>query len=401
MSSTPDLKNPLPSWLVPVVSVTALTAAGLGGLVLYVGGETDAATEQQRLVVQSGLPTDFFGVAKQEDLPAEAPIVEAPTPPPPAVEPRVVVKTVYRDRPKDDAAEERARRQAALARAAANPYAAFGATPPETEAQRRARLLREINQQRRAANFDRPPEFTLVAAHQVGPDGEAAAAGTSPRTKPKTWAGVAKDIASYPIELERVITVDRFIPALIVQDVQSELGGKVVAQVERNVYGAHGRFVLIPAGSRAVGYYQPLKKAGQTRIQIRWFRLITPDGINISFQLPAEMADAMGRSGITGDVDNKYFEKYGAALLISTLNAAGAMSIEVDNLTQAIILENYGSELSRVTGRILEENIDIAPTVSIPAGSRILISPLTDIWFREPEGNQVVGVPFEPKENKA
>lgn len=396
MSKSPDLKNPMPAWLVPVVSVTTLTVASLGGLALYVSsGETDAVTEQRRLVVQSGLPSDFFGVAKQDDSPPQ-PVVEAQQPPPPPAETQVIVKTVYRDPPQDHDAEERARRQAALARAAADPYAAFGTVPPETEAQRRARLLREVNQQRRLAGFDQPPTFTLVSA----PLSSAAAAGAAGAEK-NTWAGVAKDIASYPVALERVITVDRFIPALIVQDVQSELGGKVVAQIERNVYGAHGRFVLIPAGSRAVGYYQPLKKAGQTRIQIRWFRVITPDGINISFQNPAEMADAMGRAGITGDVDNKYFEKYGAALLISTLNAAGAMSIEVDNLAQAIILENYGTELSRVTGRILEENIDIAPTVSIPAGSRILISPLTDIWFREPEGNQVVGVPFEPKENKA
>ena len=68
--------------------------------------------------------------------------------------------------------------------------------------------------------------------------------------------------ASYPVDMSRVVTVDKYMPAILQNEINSELGGKVVAQVEENVFGGHGRNILIPAGGKAIGRYKPLTKVG-------------------------------------------------------------------------------------------------------------------------------------------
>ncbi len=208
-----------------------------------------------------------------------------------------------------------------------------------------------------------------------------------------------KTKASLPIDMSRVLTMDRFISAILVPEIDSSLAGKVTAQVEQNVYGAHGRKILIPAGTKAIGRYKPLGKVGEERLSVIWFRMITPDGINIHCG-KAEMADTMGRSGITGEVDNKYFDRYGMSLLVSLFSASTAYSIPVRNDSQQIVIESFGKEQSSLAKTILEEQLEIRPKITIPYGSRIIISPSKDIWFKKLKGNEIVVVPTEVSHGK-
>ncbi len=70
-----------------------------------------------------------------------------------------------------------------------------------------------------------------------------------------------KNIASSENKLLRTITADRMIPAILITPISSEIGGsKIVAQVESDIYATMGRAVLIPKGSRAIGYYNSNNK---------------------------------------------------------------------------------------------------------------------------------------------
>lgn len=193
--------------------------------------------------------------------------------------------------------------------------------------------------------------------------------------------------ASYPVDFSRVLTADRNINAILVNDINSTLQGKVIAQVEDNIYAAHGRNILIPVGSKAIGYYKPLNQVGDTRLQIIWSRIITPKGVNIAIN--SELADQMGRSGLAGEVDTRFFDRYGMALLISTISAL-AQTQANNNSNQAVFINTYGKELTNISAKILEEQINIKPIITINAGARILISPMQDIWFRNIDGEVVV-----------
>ncbi len=51
-----------------------------------------------------------------------------------------------------------------------------------------------------------------------------------------------------------------------------------------------------------------------------WNRAKTPNGIIITLASPA--TDALGRSGMDGDIDNHWFERIGSALLVSIVKDA-------------------------------------------------------------------------------
>lgn len=190
--------------------------------------------------------------------------------------------------------------------------------------------------------------------------------------------------ASYPVDFSRTLTADRNINAILINEINSALAGKVVAQIEDNIYATQGRNILIPAGSRAIGYYQSLEKVGDTRLQILWSRIITPKGVNIVIN--SELADQMGRSGLGGEVDTRFWDRYGLTLLISTINAVAQFAAKTSS-GQAVLYNTYGKDLSNISAKILEEQINIKPIITINAGTRILISPLQDIWFRDVDGN--------------
>lgn len=361
--AAPDVKNKVS----PVIIMAGVTA---GLLVLFVvailifkaGRDNEGSNQNLKdtLFQATELPADFFRQPEPdpEPEPAPAPPPEPepePEPAPPAP-PKVVEK--YRFLTSDDIATS------------VEPV-------KESEAER---FRRQFNEQRRGSGVLLVEKGRASYSEPAKPDFK--------NTDEAFQEGVPRDVASFPVNLERTITVDRNIPAILINAIQSDIAGKVVAQVEQNVYGAHGRNVLIPAGSRAVGYYEPLDKVGMERLAISWQRIITPDGININ-TTDAEMADAMGRSGITGDVDTRNFDRFGMAFLVSTIQALAQSTVPVTSESQRVALETYGRDISLITGKILEEQLDIKPRVSIPAGARILISPVVDIWFKEPVKNVV------------
>jgi len=189
--------------------------------------------------------------------------------------------------------------------------------------------------------------------------------------------------ASFPIDMSRVIPVYMTIPATLIQAIDSEISGKVVAQINQNIYGGQGRTILIPAGSHATGYFTPLAKYGDERISITWKMIDTPEGIRI-YTVNAETADAMGRSGITGILDNRNWEKYGIPILVSTFQMASAYAFPVKSDSQRILVEGSGSSLASMGQSVLDENMNLKPKIQLPAGEQIIISPMKDIRFPKP-----------------
>lgn len=198
--------------------------------------------------------------------------------------------------------------------------------------------------------------------------------------------------ASLPVDMSRVVNVAKHIPAILENELNSALPGKVVATIEENVYGSHGRLVLIPGGSKAVGRYKPLTKQGETRLAIIWERIITyPDGIDIPL-LDAEMSDGMGRSGITGDLDSRFMDRYGMALFVSVLGALAQTQIPVDNRAAGLAIDSIGNTSASLAKTILDKNIDLKPIVTIPQATRINISAQRDVWFKPAADGKVQAV---------
>lgn len=355
----PEIGAPgLPSWVKYVGFAVFALAASVGGIVaLVVYGSTKS--DAPPFVLPDEIPDGFF-VSFQD--PEQAQELPPPPPPPPAepepvkAKPKGVVRVISVDAPPEP-----------------KPITLVtpNTAPKEDPAIVRAR--EQFNAQRRASGGD-------VRVYRQGSFEK-----VQYEAKDRDWKryGVPQEDASFPRDMSRLITQDRTFRAVLINEIASDLSGQVVAQIEQPVYGAHGRNVLVPAGSRAIGYYEPLNRIGEERLAVFWTRIITPEGINITLE-NGQGVDQMGRSGLGGNLDRRYSERYGITLLFSILSTAMQLGIPSDTSSDRLVINNWARETSDISSMILEDHLDIKPRLSIPAGTRILIQPTKDIYFREP-----------------
>lgn len=221
-----------------------------------------------------------------------------------------------------------------------------------------------------------------------------------------------QDTGSNEHKLLRTITADKLIPAILIRPISSQLSGEVIAQVETNIYGAMGRAVLIPKGSKIIGKYTNNNKIGQYRLQILWTRILTPQGINILLT-DAKGADVKGYSGLIGEFYSRNWERYGLPLSLSTLSNALLIAITtgINNSNKNVlnayattqILNQAKTDVSNIISQIIREQIQINPIIIIKEGSRIFISLTQDIFIPTPKKGETLARFFkeEKKEDKS
>ena len=113
----------------------------------------------------------------------------------------------------------------------------------------------------------------------------------------------------------------------------SSLPGQTRAVVSEDVFSIDGSRLLIPRGSRLIGRYRAGVDIAQRRVTIAWARIILPD--NQTVQISSFAGDELGRSGVTGFVDTRFAERFGAAAMISLISAApSAAAFDVLNVTE-------------------------------------------------------------------
>ena len=211
-----------------------------------------------------------------------------------------------------------------------------------------------------------------------------------------------QDKASNEHKLYRTISAMKMIPAILITNISSDIGGKVIAQVEEDIYAEMGVAVLIPKGSKVLGNYASNNKIGEYRLSIFWTRILTPEGINIMLS-DAYGADLSGAMGAIGNLDSKYWQRYGIPLALSTLS--NGLILSINNITtkytdksnnnllpflNAELMQNIQGDISNIMAEIIREQVKIQPTIRIEKGSRIFITSSKDIFFPIPKKNEVV-----------
>ena len=207
------------------------------------------------------------------------------------------------------------------------------------------------------------------------------------------------DISTNEHKLYRTIRAGRLIPAILTSAISSELQGIVTAQIEEDIYATMGRAVLIPRGSKAIGFYSSNTKVGQNRLEIKWREIITPQGINILLT-GAIASDNMGMSGAVGSVNNRYWERYGIGYSLSTISNVLLLAIasKIDNSGNAYAQEIYSSsrnDISTIVDDIIQQQSQIKPVIEIKSGSRIFIVPTNHMWFAKPKNKEILTQYFE------
>jgi type IV secretion system protein VirB10 len=193
-----------------------------------------------------------------------------------------------------------------------------------------------------------------------------------------------EDKSTFPVDRSRILTADMRIGAILEDNINSQIAGRVIVIIDKDILSSNGRFILLPAYTRVICGYEGLEQTGDTRLPLVCTRAIRPDGVSLLLT-DSIASDQMGRTGLIGKVDNRTFERYGAAFIISGISALGQNSVQPNQPPWVQNSVNtFSNNLSQVTLEAIKKNVDLRPIISIAAGTRIQIIPQTDIVFRKP-----------------
>ncbi len=196
-------------------------------------------------------------------------------------------------------------------------------------------------------------------------------------------------VGSEPVNNEKIIAEDRYITGILETSLNTQLDGSVIIQTSRDVFGYHGRTILLPKGSRFVCDYTSPKRIGDYRIGLECNRVLIAETRAEIYQIAAPVSDPQGRIGITGEVDNRFIESYGAAFNLTILSASIRAAIAASNDDTATdsndtILSEAGEEIStrfgEITASVLQKSLNLQPIITIPQGTRVQIRPASD-WY--------------------
>ncbi|WP_137114071.1 type IV secretion system protein VirB10 [Mesorhizobium sp. GR13] len=228
----------------------------------------------------------------------------------------------------------------------------------------------------------------------TGGEGEGlAVAGEDRNSKFLAAAASIGDRSAKVRKIERIdalVPEGTLIPGILETAIVSDLPGQVRAIVSQDVYSFDGRRVLIPTGTRLIGEYQSEITRGQTRIFVVWTRMLRDDGVSV--RLNSIGADSLGRAGLTGRVDKKFRERFGAAILLSIvgggasyLTGYGSQTAtgKSDNAQRAeeLARETLARTFSDMANQALGDSLRIPPTISVSQGARIFVFVRQDLDF--------------------
>lgn len=178
-----------------------------------------------------------------------------------------------------------------------------------------------------------------------------------------------------------IIAMGTSIPCILETAINTDHQGFVSCIVSRDILSDNGRVVLLDKGTQIVGEYRAGLKKGQSRLFILWNRAKTPTGVLIALASPA--TDALGRSGIDGDIDNHWLERIGSALLVSIIKETTRYAHDRWFKDQsAKDSESIAKSLGQSAASIAAENYTkIPPTLTKNQGEMVSIFVARDLNF--------------------
>lgn len=149
--------------------------------------------------------------------------------------------------------------------------------------------------------------------------------------------------------------------------VKSDLPGPLLCHLPGPVYSERG-VMLMEAGTKIVGQYRSMEQGGGNRLMAVSLAAYTPNGVMVPLT-GQPMSDDLGRTGLDGAVDHRYWERYSGALLLDLAHSAlGILQSEVAKGGNTYISFNSGDNL---TSQILQSTINLPPLFSKNQGEPI------------------------------
>jgi type IV secretion system protein VirB10 len=206
-------------------------------------------------------------------------------------------------------------------------------------------------------------------------------------TTPTPATGLNSLLATQPLALARasVLPTQRLllpkghaIDCTLVTAIDSTLAGLVTCLTAVDTFSADGSVVLLERGTKLIGETRGEVAQGSSRVFVLWLEARTPIGVVVPLASPG--TDALGRSGLPGQVDRHFWDRFGAAILVSMIDGAVQGYAARGASGGNVVVNPNGTQ--DVTTEVLKSTLNIPPTVTIQQGARIQILAARDLDFR-------------------
>jgi type IV secretion system protein VirB10 len=169
-----------------------------------------------------------------------------------------------------------------------------------------------------------------------------------------------------------------FIDCTLETAIDSSLPGLTTCVTATDTFSADGKVVLLERGTKLIGETRGQVQQASTRVFVLWTEARTPTGVIVPLDSPG--ADELGRSGLPGQVERHFWQRFGAAILVSVLDGGvQAATASVSHGSGNIVYTPTGPQ--EIMGSVLKDSANIPPTVIKHNGDRVQVLAARDVDF--------------------
>ncbi len=176
-----------------------------------------------------------------------------------------------------------------------------------------------------------------------------------------------------------VLPKGAFLDCTLETAIDSTLPGLATCITAADTFGADGTVVLMERGTKLVGETRGQLQQGQARLFVLWGEARTPSGVVVPLNSPG--TDELGRAGLGGEVERHFWQRFGAAILISVIDGGVQAGVQAASSRSGAVIYAPGASQDVLT-ESLKESAQIPPTLTKANGERIQVLVARDIDFR-------------------
>ena len=227
-----------------------------------------------------------------------------------------------------------------------------------------------------------PPPATGFIAGTAGPDAGARRAGEHGEAglAALLHADATPAVPAALLPTQRLLLPQgSFIDCTLETAIDSTLPGMATCITAADTFGADGKVVLLERGTKLVGETRGQVRQGQARVFVLWTQARTPTGVVVPLASPG--TDELGRAGLPGEVDRHFWQRFGAAMMITLIDGAVQAGVQASASTGGTVI--YAPSASQdVLTEVLKDTAAIPPTVTKHNGDRVQVLVARDLDFR-------------------
>lgn len=216
-----------------------------------------------------------------------------------------------------------------------------------------------------------PPGVTLAASSQNA---------LTARLQPSPVQISKAELLPHP---DMMMTQGTIIPCTLQTAINTELPGYVKCVLPDDVRGTTGNVVLLDRGTTVIGEIQHGLLQGENRVFILWDRAETPEHVMITLASPG--TDELGRSGVPGGVNTHFWQRFGAAIMLSVIQGGlqTGTALAANSGGSGVAINSFSSNGEQLSDTALRASISMAPTLEKNQGDNVAIFVAKDLDFSD------------------